>query len=118
MTDYVCDCSDEFGPCEAHGTVLAQRVGSSNRSADELSLVYLNDALDIDPECLSPYGRQIKAEAEAADAWEGSWLKDPDLADALRDVTDQVESYLDAWTVWGDGYVIVRPSPDCPLLEP
>lgn len=113
----VCECSDEYGPCEAHGTVLAQRVGSSNRSADELVLVFLDDALGIDPECLSPYGRSIKDEAEAPDAWEGSWLRDPGLADALRDVSAQVESYIAPWVIWDDGYTIVEPSADCPLLD-
>lgn len=110
-----CDCTDEYGPCEDHGTVLAQREGASLRSADELAVVYLDDALGIDPDCLSPYGRQVKADAEAG--FDGSWIGDPDLADALRDVVSQVESHLDAWTVWNDGYVIVKPSADCPLVE-
>jgi hypothetical protein len=111
-----CECSDEYGPCEAHGTVLAQRVGASSRSADELTRVYLEDARDIDGAILSPYGVGVLARVSDPAAWEGSWLADPALADELRDVAWQVEAALDAWTVWDDGYVIVRPSTDCPLV--
>lgn len=113
-----CDCTDEYGPCEQHCETLVIREGASLRSADELTLIYLDDALALDPECLAPYGQSVKAEAEAPEAWDGSWLKDPDLADALRDVAWQVESYLSPlWTLWNDGYVIVRPSADCPLIQ-
>lgn len=107
-----CECSDEFGPCEKHGEILAQRVGSSNRSADELCAVYLDDALGIDPACLSAYGLDVKARVDAAMSALGpfeSWLDDVDLAQELRDLVWQVESYLSPLlTIWDDGYVIVR----------
>lgn len=117
-----CDCTEEYGPCEGHGVVLAQREGASLRTADELCVLFLDDALSIDPACLSPYGLDVKTRAEAAleashDAHLSSWLDDADLSDELRNVVGQVESYLDAWTFWDDGYRIVQPSSDCPLLD-
>lgn len=107
-----CDCSEEYGPCEAHSEVLAQRVGSSNRSADELLAVYLDDALAINPDAFTPDDLDVKARVDAALAANGpfdSWLDNDVLADELLDVAHQVESYLgDAVTYWDDGYVIVR----------
>lgn len=117
MTDHDCGCDEEFGcdeeygPCENHMIQLAQRVGSSNRSADELCAVYLDDALGIDPDCLSPYGLNVKARVDAALAALGpfeSWLDDVDLGEELRDVVWQVENHLDACTTWDDGYIIYR----------
>lgn len=105
MTD--CECSEEYGPCESHCDVLAQREGASLRTGDELIALYLDDALSIDPECLSPYGRDVKARVDAALA-ESSWLDDSDLGDELYSVRDQVESSLDAVTYWDDGYRIVK----------
>lgn len=113
-----CDCSEEYGPCENHGTVLAQRDGAALHTADELCIVFLDDAQGIDPQCLSPYGKDVLARAEAdMQAHESSWIEDPDLADELRDVVSQVESYIgpDVQTYWEDGYRIVRPAADCPL---
>lgn len=116
-----CDCSEEYGPCEMHCVQLAQREGASLRTADELCLVYLDDALGIDPECLSPYGLDVKLRAETAlrelsDACMSNWLDDHQLADELRDVCWQVESHLDAQTYWEDGYRIVKITGG-PLLE-
>lgn len=119
MTD--CMCSDEYGPCELHCTVLVQRVGSSNRSADELCLVFLSDAEDIQPGILSAKDKKLISAAEADLAASGpftSWIDDVDLAQAIGDIVQETESLLDdAWVIWDDGYTIVRPSADCPLLE-
>lgn len=115
-----CDCSEEFGPCELHCTILAQREGSSSRSADELCVVFLEDAQEIDAECLAPYGRDVLERAQAALAAAGPfshWFEDESLGEELRDVVRQVETRIDAWTVWDDGYRIVKPSDDCPLLQ-
>jgi len=103
-----CECGEEYGPCEEHGTVLAQREGASLRTADELLSVYLHDARSIDPEVLSPYGLDVLARADAALDGPASWLDDSELADELAGVAWQVESALDADTYWEDGYIIVR----------
>lgn len=113
-----CDCSEEYGPCEAHGVTLAQREGASLRTGDELGLVYIGDALSIDPSALSAYGQETYKEAAAALA-ESSWIDDADLAEALTDLTHQVEAYIsdtDLQTFWEDGYRIVRITGG-PLLE-
>lgn len=114
MTDWACECSEDYGPCEQHSDVLAQRVGASNRSADELVLVFLDDAEGIDPDVLSPYGRDVRERAQADLASHGgSWLDDHELADELRSVMEQVESYLGGYddpiyVIWDDGYVIYK----------
>ena len=107
-----CECSEDFGPCEDHSTVLVMRDGASMRSADELCELFVMDAVQLGAE-LSASGRILMAEVAADFAATGeSWLSDPDLADALRDLTNQVESDLytvDAihpWVTWEDGYVV------------
>lgn len=109
-----CDCTDDYGPCERHGETLAQRAGASNRTADELARVFIDDAVGLGAE-LSPYGAAELAAID--DAWDGDgWCDDPDVAERLHDLAHQVESYLaDLVVIWNDGYVIVRPTADCPL---
>lgn len=110
-----CDCSDEYGPCEQHCEMLVTREGASHRTADELARVFIDDALNLGAE-LSPYGQGVLEKVDAAFEADGSWITDPDLAEALRDLSFQVEQYLaDLVVTWDDGYTIVRPSADCPL---
>lgn len=118
-----CDCSDEYGPCEAHGVTLVQREGASTRTADDLLVTFLEDARDIDPSCLAPYGLDVLARARQnlndneslGVAWFSNDEEGAALHDEVRSVVDQVESHLDAVTYWEDGYRIVRMSEDCPL---
>lgn len=108
MSPTACECSEDEGPCEAHVEILAQREGASARTADALCEVFILDALDIDPQVLSPYGREVFTEVQAALA-DATWIEDPDLADALRDLCNQVESHLaDLYVRWDDGYTIAR----------
>jgi hypothetical protein len=110
-TNFECECSEEYGPCEEHGVVLAQREGGSTRTADELSLAFIADALDIDGEILSPYGRDVVARCEAdlmRSLGQSRWLDDVELQDELASVAYQVEAALDAQVYWEDGYVISR----------
>ncbi len=113
-----CECSEEYGPCERHGELLAQRDGASSRTADELTLVLIDDLISVGAE-LSPWGKDIVEQAEAQlndDPIDSRWLEDPDLVDALMDVADQAEAYVaDLWVIRDDGYRIVRPLADCPL---
>ena len=110
-----CGCSEDYGPCEQHGTVLAQRDGAAVRTADELARVFIDDATDIGAE-LSSYGADVVAAADAEFATGERWLT-ADAGEALLDLVHQVEATLDAWVIWEDGYCIVRPSADCPLLD-
>lgn len=117
-----CDCSEEYGPCETHCQQYAQRVGSSNRSADELMSVFLDDGAALLPETdRAPY-LELATRVDAALESQGpfsSWLDDTDLAEEMRDAADRLESDLGSlgfWTFWEDGYVIVKPTGDCPLL--
>lgn len=110
-----CDCSEEYGPCEQHCEMLIIRDGASSHTADELSRLFIDDALSLGAE-LSATGTHTLAEIDEAFATDGAWIDNPDLADALRDLTFQVEQYLgDLVVTWDDGYTIVRPTPDCPL---
>lgn len=122
MDEIECECSEEYGACEEHSEVLAQRDGSSARTADELSLVFLWDALDIirdaSPDVFTQELAQrvsIKAThyAEACE-WSGNrgkgigWMEDADDAEALHDDVTMVETWLPAnvHATWDDGYVI------------
>ena len=110
LDDYVgdpCECNEDFGPCEMHCDILAQREGASLRTGDELALVFIDDALDIDADVLSPYGREVYNEATEALSKERH-IEDADLAEALHDLARQVESHLGLWVTWEDGYVIAR----------
>lgn len=104
-----CGCSEEFGPCEEHGSVLVVREGASVRTADELALCFIGDALVLGAS-LSAYGRDIYEQAGAALTEPCSWIEDPDLAQALHDLAWQVECSGempdDLMVVWDDGYVI------------
>ena len=119
-----CECSEEYGPCEDHSEVLAQRDGASTRTGDELLAVFIGDAEGI-------IGRPITewdASAVAAEYWEatdnaGGWVdhdRFPDLAEALHDAAIYgAESALyesGASVSWEDGYVISRITGG-PLLE-
>lgn len=110
-----CGCTDEYGPCEQHGEVKFQREGASARTADELALQFIDDALALDSECLSAEGRDTRRKAVADLAAEregffGGWLSDADLSQALNDLVDQVENYIgpEYQTYRDDGYRIVR----------
>lgn len=112
MSDnYDCDCSPESGPCEEHGRILFQREGAALRTAEELAIQYIDDALTIDSEILAPYGREVVRQARAAGR--DVFLLDG-LADELFDVEYQVENNLagvhrngyNIMTVREDGYTI------------
>ena len=110
-----CGCSEDYGPCEDHSEVLAQRDGASTRTADELLAVFISDAEDIT-------GRPITghdASAVAAEYWDatdnaGGWVdhdRFPDLAEALHDAAIYGAEFalpegVCVW--WEDGYVISR----------
>ena len=110
-----CECSEEYGPCENHGEVLAQREGASVRTADELLAVFIGDVEGV-------IGRPITehdASAVAAEYWTatdnaGGWVdaeRFPDLIDALHDAaTYGAEGALPegVFVWWEDGYVISR----------
>ena len=123
MTTIDCECSEEFGPCEQHGEQLAQREGASTRTGDELTMVLIDDLQSVGAE-LSVWGKQELTRLESAleasrDPVSGcAWFNDPDDADAAVSLADQLEAYVaDLWVIHDDGYRIVRPSKDCPLLD-
>jgi hypothetical protein len=117
MTEFDCDCSEEYGPCEDHSELLVSREGASLRTADELLSVFIDDAAILGAE-LSPYGKDIVFRADAAMAVEGpmsNWLPETEdgyeLRDALATVANQVETelYTLGYLVyWEDGYRIVK----------
>lgn len=125
MTDHAdiikCECSDEYGPCEDHGTVLAQYEGASTRTADELTYIYVLECFTILGQDLTPVAQEIM-DAVAAAGGDSGWIDtgnqdaDAELSDALRDLAWQMESTIGAWTFWDDGFRIVEPSEDCPLV--
>lgn len=112
-----CFCTDEL-PCEAHMQVIVAREGASLRTADELTLQFIEDALDTaraesEPIDLAPWGHDVLGKARTALADE-SWLEDRDLGDELRELANQVESELSGLAHgglavhWDDGFLIYR----------
>lgn len=116
-----CECSEDYGPCESHSDVLAQRAGASSRSADELLAVFIGDVEAI----LAAEGVDVSEDAgmrgaisAATEYWErypsGGWVDvddEPDLAERLHDgATYGAEGALPAgvYVWWEDGYVISR----------
>lgn len=122
MTD--CDCSDEYGPCEQHCETLVVREGASTRTADELLSVFVHDAVSLGV-TLSPWGQDVLMRYDTAldnnrhmgVAWlpDGSGLDD--MMDTLRYQVEAELSAMGLMSYFEDGYIIVRPTPDCPLLE-
>lgn len=117
-----CECSEDYGPCEDHSEVLAQREGAAVRTSDELLAVFVGDVMAIlasetgRAEDLLPGG---SARETAADYWRecpnGGWApydnrETYSLSKALADARDVAESLLpaDVYAWWDDGYVIAR----------
>ena len=118
-----CECSDEYGPCEQHGDTLVVREGASLHTADELALLLVSDLNDcgvvIGPNAVVELVRLQEILARDTDPVSGcGWFADPDDAEAAQDLAQRTESNIgNLWVVQNDGYVIVRPHDDCPLLD-
>jgi hypothetical protein len=113
----VCECSEDYGPCEQHSEVLVVREGASLHTADELAALLIHDLVDNGWAELSPFGADVLRDADEAFGRGERWLEDATLQESLFSVADQVESAAaDVWVTHDDGYVIVRPHDDCPLL--
>jgi hypothetical protein len=126
-----CECSEDYGPCEDHCEVMAQRAGASTYTADELAAVFLGDVAAL----FEYYGRPVPTGDHyetAAIYWEatyhdGGWAPDSgavalspvvfarwsdgDLSQWLSDAITGAESDLadlGLSVFWDDGYVISR----------
>lgn len=117
-----CDCSEEYGPCEDHSELMASREGASTRTADELLVIFIQDAVDLGA-TLSPYGIDVLnraiAELAANEDMGVSWLSSDSLRDELVTVSDQVETTLytmELSVFWEDGYRILKVTGG-PLLD-
>lgn len=115
-----CDCTEEYGPCENHCEVLAQREGASTRTADDLLLVWLMDARDIVRETtpwLDDVIRRADEMLAAEDHYGCRWLPADERGERMRDEMTTAQWQLEtslatmdepAHTYWDDGYVISR----------
>lgn len=116
-----CECSEEYGPCEDHVRVLASREGASTRTADELLIVWCEDAAAIiGADALAPWGTDLIARAWRDAVTEGDhgchWFSE-ERGDALRSELETLENQLEsslasmdepAYTFRDDGYQIVN----------
>jgi hypothetical protein len=99
------------------------REGASLHTADELSLLLVDDlsACGVPLTFGQNFERERLASILARDTNPSSgcaWFNDPDEADAAQWLAEQVESSADGlWVIRNDGYCIVRPHADCPLLD-
>ena len=129
-----CECSEEYGACEEHREVIAQREGASTRTADDLVYVFLTDVLAIGEErgWLAP-NMLGKVNADrlrtAVHYWENDdlwtdnygcrWVRDDvdaEIHDELS-IGESVLADLGLTVDWEDGYVISRTLPGSPLLD-
>ena len=117
-----CECSEEYGPCEEHCEVIAQRAGASSRTADDLAYVFLCDVLDIVEDGGHAPTVTASGLASLRDAviyWEDDsrwddnygcrWVKEDE--DSIHDDIvwgEQVATDLGLSVYWEDGYVISR----------
>lgn len=139
--DWECECSEDYGPCENHMDVIAQREGASTRTTDDLVYVFLTDVLaaardkDIRRESGKRMGRTITDNApdvrqlvDAVNYWENDdlwndnygcrWVRD-DVDAEIHDgmsTGENVLADLGLSVQWDDGYVIYRIHDDCPLI--
>lgn len=122
-----CECSPEYGPCEKHCDLLVSREGASLHSADELLLLLVSDLVDCGTK-LTEYDRaeyDRLRESLTRDSYSGIERFPEPKGDkysdfeAAADLEMRVRSYApsDLWINQDDGYTIVRPHSDCPLLN-
>ena len=125
MTDHTitCGCSYEFGPCENHADYLVIREGASLHTANELSLLLADDLRDcgvvFSDDQTRRYDELSKRLSAAENPTSGcAWFAEDDDAQAAHELAYELEIQADGlWMLSDDGYVIVRPHADCPLLD-
>ena len=132
--DWDCECSEDFGACENHRDVLAQREGAASRTADDLVFVFLEDVLVIADarEEGTDAPTQLEGLRESVTYWGDDekwtdnygcrWVREELTAEGIQ-IADEImlgESVLADLGLsvdWDDGYVISRYHADCPLLH-
>ena len=90
-----CECSEEYGPCEDHCEILAQREGASARTADDLVYVFLTDVLAI----LEHEWRE-RVNAPGADLFSDETVRMGQSLDKIRDA----ETFWSEDSRWDDNY--------------
>lgn len=117
MEDFTCDCSEEFGPCEDHSELLVSREGASLRTADELSVLFIQDAVSLGVE-LSVWGKETLGYAQGDlsdnESMGVAWFSDNEaerIQDEIGTLQWQVESELATLgysVYWEDGFRILK----------
>lgn len=132
--EWECECDDEYGPCQEHGEAVVIREGASTYTADELLLLFVEDASLILHDAgteLTPWADDVIHRAHGAldtvdEFTHTASLPASTYGERLRDelvtLANQVEcdlATLDApcFTYWDDGYRIVRVLDGCPLVD-
>jgi hypothetical protein len=115
-----CECSDEYGPCEQHGTILVSRDGAALRNPDEQVMQLIGDLLDVGAE-LSSWGHAEYLRLRDSlmpDEMDNNHFTYPEDYGCADWLATQLEGTIDAYVILQpDGYVIVDAHHDCPLLE-
>lgn len=125
-----CACSLDEGPCYDHLDVEVLREGASLRTGDELLLTFLEDASELidwdrrgpsDPTRLSVDITIEACHEDLAVQVPARWLANDERREELEDQARRVEDLVTTqgfYVLWDDGYVIGRPTDDCPLEGP
>lgn len=98
-------------------TTLCQREGAAVRTADDLLLTFVNDAVSCgavlpdDGPSLEWFNERLYGEYNPTGCY---WLDDPEVSEALADLAKTAEEALPegVGVTWDDGYVIWRQEPD------
>lgn len=128
--DWECDCGEDWGPCENHMDVIAQREGASTRTADDLVFVFLGDVLAAaeDPEIRQGAEVDTARLRDSLTYWEEEsrwddnmgcrWVSEDESAEIHEEMSvgESVLADLGLSVTWDDGYVIYRIHADCPLI--
>jgi hypothetical protein len=117
----MCECDQEYGPCEQHSTVLVSRDGAAVRNCDEHIMCLIDDLIGVGAE-LSAAGRvehKQLTDSLVPDEWHGFRFTDVEDYEAAVWLSEQLESTLgeNMCVFHDDGFVIVQLHDDCPLLE-
>lgn len=122
MEDFDCDCSEDYGPCEDHMEVYAQREGASTRTADDLVYVFLTDVLSCAEDVDIRQGAEVDLtrlhdsitywgdDARWTDNMGCRWVSDDEEAEIHDEMSvgENVLSDLGLSVSWDDGYMIYR----------
>jgi hypothetical protein len=117
----MCECDQEYGPCEQHSTALVIRDGAAARNPDEYIMCLIDDLVGVGAEVSSTSLEEYLRLTDSLEpnGFGGLIFAGGDDYEAAVWLSEQLESTLgeNICVFQDDGFVIVQLHDDCPLLE-